>query len=725
MTSRFARLSLAGLLLVLVSAVRAQAPATPPPQDQPAPLPAPAAQPAAPVAQPAAQSPQAAPEAAAPADDALVTLKLPDADIDTILSTLENLTGKIILRPSQLPTAPGGYNLKITKPIPKSQAVLYLETVLAMNQIAVIPLGKDALKVVQLTNARIEAPELIMDTTLSMRPSGKVASKLFQLDFLRVQEFQAMLQTLANPNFGQMVPLANANAILITDTISNLQRIETLMQQVDKPVMAGMAPKFYTLRYAKASDMVSKLRSILTGTIQQQLGQVTTYNADDRTNQIILITDSRQFAFFDDLIAKLDVKSDPNTRNEVIYLRHAKAEDVATVLVKIIQGQSTVTQRSQSARPAQAPTQPAGPMPPSPLGAPGAPAAPTIVSGSAAPSPGGEGLTSEFSSLVTVVNDERSNAVIVSGTMDDIRLMKELIDKLDIVLAQVRIEVVIAEVTLDNNHDSGISQLGLMLDGDKLVGFSGTGPGFGIAGPDGTGSAAITRPGGTVAVSGHWDLAGTIALNTTRRKNNTTILTVPAIVTSHGKKAVINDGETRPIITGVTSFANSSTAGTTSSQITQQQIGTTLTVTPFIGNDNTIQLDIEQELTDVIDTVSVDQNTQYVIGTRKATSYVTAKSGEIHVLGGFRKKIDSRQTNRLGPIPIIGDLLGRRTKDKYHQELIFFLRPMVLDQDDSARNIAETMQTVDKLPTRDEIKGQLNPNYQPPKQSVLDRILPK
>jgi general secretion pathway protein D len=71
------------------------------------------------------------------------------------------------------------------------------------------------------------------------------------------------------------------------------------------------------------------------------------------------------------------------------------------------------------------------------------------------------------------------------------------------VLAQVRIEVVIAEVTLDDNHQSGISALGLKVDGDKLVGFSGFyGDALSIT------SGAITRPG----VTGRMDLAAEIAI---------------------------------------------------------------------------------------------------------------------------------------------------------------------------------------------------------------------
>src|SRR5213075_1101458 len=141
----------------------------------------------------------------------------------------------------------------------------------------------------------------------------------------------------------------------------------------------------------------------------------------------------------------------------------------------------------------------------------------------------------------------------------------------------------------------------------------------------------------------------------------------PAIVTSHGKEAKVFSGETRPVVTGTLSAAGaaSTTGGlSTSSTVNQQQIGTTLTVTPFIGADGSVNLDITQRVEDVTGTVQVDQNVQYIIGARESKSNVSAKSGEILVFGGFQKQLDSRGTSRLGPIPIIGDLFGSRSKSK-------------------------------------------------------------
>ncbi len=703
MTPRFARLSLA----VASSAFALQSPAQ---------VPAAPAAAAAPV--PAASAP-AAGRLVPLGDDEPIQIKLPDADIDTILSTLESLTGRIVLRPQQLTTAT--YNLKFPKPIPKSEAILAIETVLALNGIGISALGDRFLKVVNLQMVKQEAPEMIDGSTLDRPPSGRAASKIFQLEFARVQEIIPMLQAgILNPFYGQPVTLQNANAALITDSISNLQRVEILLQQLDKPMTAGMKPKFYTLRYAKASDLVNKIRTILTGTLQQQLGTATTYNADDRTNQIVLVTDPRQHAFFDDLINRLDQKADPNTRNDVIYLKHAKASDVVNVLSRIISGQTSAIQRQSagSVRPGQGVMQPQPSQPASPA----QPAAPQVISASSAGNPGVDGVnagSSEFSALMTVVNDDRSNSVVVSGTTDDIRLIRELIDKLDITLAQVRIEVVIAEVTLGDNYQSGISALGLRLDGDKLVGFSGSEDSVTVA------NGTVTRPNGTNLISGNWDLAAEIAIKTTPRKSNNTILSVPAIVTSHGKQADIFNGETRPVVTGTVSSAGATTGGlATSSSVTQQQIGTKLTVTPFIGIDGSVQLDIKQSVEDVIGNVQVDQNTQYIIGRRETTSYVTAKSGEVIVLGGFQKTTDTKSTSRLGPIPFIGDLFGSRKTQKNRQELIFFLRPYVLTTNATLDN-AEAMKRLEGLPTRDQIKEKLDPKFVAPPASVLDRLLAK
>lgn len=621
---------------------------------------------------------------AAPAGDAVVgPLVLRDESIEQVLALLERWTGKTMLRPQALPAATITVTLRDT--VTRDEAIRALETLLNLNGVALTPLGDRFLKVTAVGNARSEAPELIDGSTLALPPSGRIVSKLFQLNFLRVQEFMPQIVPLLSPNTGSApVLFEKANAALLTDTLSNLQRVESLLARVDQPALAGLAPKFYSLHFAKASDVVNQMRTILSGALQTQLGTATSFNADDRTNQIIVVSDPRQLPFFDDLIARLDVKSDPNTRNEVIYLKHAAAKDVATILSQLVSGQNNATRASGNEN-ARVASNVIAAVAPAPAGgtAPTPPAALAALGGA-------KELSNQFSPLLTILAEERSNSIVVSGTVDDIRLINDLVAKIDILLAQVRIEVVIAEVTLSNNAQSGIAALGLKIEGDKLVGGQMSGPGFVANNVTGT-----RQPGGDL------DLAAEVGLSTTPRKSNATILSLPNIMTTHNKEGKIFVGEQRPV---VSNFLNAGSGGnntnnnTFSSNVSYKDIGIELKVKPLIGNDGSVQLEITQEVNDILGNINIGGNDQPRIGRRSTESFVSARTGEIIVIGGLQRTSKSKSTSRLGPVPIIGDLLGSRSREDIRTDLVFFLRPTILTN--TSVDVTPALKQIDKLPHR-------------------------
>jgi general secretion pathway protein D len=655
-----------------------------------------------------AQTPPAPAPAAAPVSDELVgPIKLADADIDTVLGALEIYTGRTILRPQALPAST--YSFKYNKQLPKSEAVIALETMLSLNGVGVVPLGDKFLKVVALAQVKTEAPEMIEGSTLALPPSGRIATKLFPLEFLRVNEFVPQISPLMSPGVANgMVSLDKANAVLITDTVSNLQRVENLLRQLDRPSASGLSPKFYTLRGgSKASDMVTKLRNLFQGPLQTQLGTATTYSADDRTNQIILLADPRQYPIFDDLIAKLDIIAEPNTRNEVIYLKHATSKDVATLLTSVISGQTSSAQRASGGNSTR-PNQPAPATPATPA-APGT----ATVTGTA---PGGE-PTNEFSSLITVVSDDRSNAVVVSGTVDDIRLIKELVDKLDIILAQVRIEVIVAEVTLSDTDRSGINALNLTV------------------GPGADGRTMITNFTADAAAAGGglagWNITGGVvnplsfqaALGNTGQKHNVHVLQSPTVVTTHNKEAKIAVTQQQPIITGtqssVTSGAN---APVSTSQVTYKDIGITLTVTPLIGDDGSIQLKIDQVVDDVIGNVTIDGNQQPIIGHREANSFVNVNDGQMVVLGGLQRSAQTRDRTKLGflwEIPILSHIFGARNHENDRTELLLFIRPHVLKPEEGTLDAARK---INELSNKDQINQYLVDPSKPAKEKLIEKL---
>jgi general secretion pathway protein D len=105
---------------------------------------------------------------------------------------------------------------------------------------------------------------------------------------------------------------------------------------------------------------------------------------------------------------------------------------------------------------------------------------------------------------------------------------------------------------------------------------------------------------------------------------------------------------------------------------------------------------------------------------------VTAKSGDIIVLGGFRKNSNTRSTSRLGPIPFLGDLLGSRSRSATTQELILFLRPTVLVNTPAVDN-ADQLKRIEKWenPQRDTIKQELDPAFVPPAKTPVEKYLQK
>ncbi len=631
---------------------------------------APDAAPATAVAAPVAAVAAAIPLPGLSGSDQVGPVILRDETVAQVLDLMQRWTGKSILRPQALPASV--YTLSLPASITRDEALLAIETLLNLNGIAVIQQGDKFLKVVPNLVAKSESPTLITGTTLTMSPSGRIATKIYTLKHANAQEFitqivSSLNTTLASPP----VYFGRNNAFLVTDSITNLQKIENLVTQLDRPQLDLVVTKSYTLKNAMATDLVNKLTAMLrtqavaSGGAPFRLSTGTTFLADERTNRVLLMGSADQHDFFDKLIETLDQKSNPNTKTDVIFLRHADAQQVATLVTGLVTGQTTAATRAGNTTRSTTLNRTTT-------------AAPVTTAAAATAAAGSQQAgADEFSNTVTVLPDIRSNSIVVSGTNDDLRLLHDLIDKVDVVLPQVRIEVVIVEVKLSDNETNGFNTLGLTVTNGKLVGIGGNGAGFGVNGA--TATATAIAPNSANATQGLLtgnNLSATIGLVTTPRKGDLKVLSVPAITTTHNKEATIFVGESRPVITGSTL---STTTGASTSTVSQRDIGIQLKVLPLIGKDGSVQLQVSQSVEDILGTTILDGNDQPIIGRRTTDSYVSAMSGEIVVLGGLQRTVTTKSTSRLGPIPFLGDLLGSATNTEEKQELIIFLRPYVLN----------------------------------------------
>jgi general secretion pathway protein D len=700
-----------GVLLLAVAPLSAQTagPALVPLPPPAVAAPAPALPPSSSPVPAMVLGPLPAPSAAA--EPVIGPIQMRGETLEAVLFQLEKWTGRSVIRPQALP-ATEGYTISLP-PMTKSEAVLAIETMLDLSGIAVNPLGDKFLKVVPIGLARTEAPEMIDGSTLGLAPSGRIAAKLFSLSFLRVNELKDQITPLLNPNLGGPVLFEKTNAVLITDSVSTLQRIEQLIRQLDQPIASSIQPKFYSLHFAKASDLVNKVTAILKPPLSNQISSATSLSADDRTNQIIVISDPRQYAFFDELIAKLDVKADPNTRNEVIYLKHAAAKDVATLLTNVVSGRNQATSRTeqQGARPGQLPNTPR-----TQPGSPNVPQLPVGFQTAVANVLADAGASSDFSSLLTILADDRSNSVVVSGTVDDIRLIREIVDKVDVLLAQVSIQVVIAEVTLTDKSTSGINALNLTVGTDAVHGTH-------ITNFD-TGSAANGIAGWNITSGVVNPLAFQAALGNTGAKSNVKVLSANTIVTTHNKQAEFVVSQQLPIITGSTTSPGTTGTvnGYNSSIVTYKDIGIDVKVTPLIGDDGSIQLEIDQKVDDKVGEVLVDANTQPIIGHRQATSFMNVGDGQMIVLAGLQQTKHSTDRAKLGflyEIPILSHLLGGRTHEEDRTELLLFVRPHIIKPNETSK---DTNTSIDQMTNKDEVKHYMQDPSSTRKESYIKQL---
>lgn len=668
-----------------------------------------------------------------------------DETTDQVLDLLERLTGRSIIRPQALPAATFTFNSQ--QPLTREEAILALESMLSINGIGVAPLGELFLKVVPRGELRTEAPEFLMGSTLDLIPSGRNVSRMIYLEFLGIDEVQTQLNMMISSGSGSIIPFPKANALLITDTIANLQAIEELLHEVDRPFSPHTETRFFPLKYAAAEELMSQVQALggLEGV--PELSGRTKLVADGRSNQLIVIADRRQMEHFQDLIEKLDVPAELTTHNEVIFLKHANSVDVASILSQLAGGSSggfrastggsggssgglggsnrlgggggsgrsggfqsgnrgmsgggfqsgnRGTSRGGGSQVPQIPGVRAQQT--AEGGAP--PAVPTLPPIPGATGAGGSTLNegaavgeSDFSETLSIMPDERTNAIIVAGTRQDITLITELIEKIDIILAQVRIEAFIVEVTLDKESVRGIDRLGIQLsDSGNLTGQV-SGPGFTI------GRAADTLD---------WSALFTAA----ETDSNVRVHSVPSIVTTHNREARILVGEQRPIITGTVTSDFSTTS--TRSQIDYRDIGTEILVLPLIGSDGTIQLEIEQLVEDVIGEITIDGNDQPIIGKREANSFISVANGETVILGGLQSTSVSETESRLGilgQVPILGSIFKKRGNTLIRRELLVFIRPTVLP--DPAVAYLDTQEQIDKFSRAAHLRHQINPELYP------------
>lgn len=618
---------------------------------------------------PASTPPQA--KAAPDGGDMQGPFMLVDESPAQVVKIIEALSGQIAIQSAQIPDAK--INFASTGKISREDAILALKSVLAVNGITTTPMGEKFFKVeVAQDGAGRLAPQFLFGSALDLPPSQQIYSKLYELKYIDVDRFREAILPMIGMNKGASFSMfSRSNALILTDALVNHQRIETLLKELDKPVAITEEIEIIQLKNMSADELKRKIQSLKSDALRRYM-EKTSIESDERTNQVVVVTEPGNMAQIKEIIAKLDVDSQALTTSEVFYIKHGKANDIHAALEKVVSGQQAAQKNAQNEKAAEtAATNRANrdhnfrnrnnqnaQMLPTNL------------------KPDNDANALQFSEYITLVPDERSNAIVVYGTESDIRQIGSVINKLDIVLNQVKIDVIITEVKLNANQVSGLSTFGLSysltereIGGTNVSqGWAGSTSMWNLSDSDGSPFAITADERGFSAV-----------FNVAERNNSVKVLSAPTVVTTHNQKASIVVSEQRPIIKGTTSYATDSP--TTKSEVEYKDIGIQLYVTPYIGENGVVQMEIEQTVSTVTGNTTIDGNQQPIIGKREAKSYVSAKDGETIVLGGLQQTSNTDTDGAvwlLSDIPLIGDWFKPASDQRERTELIIFIRPTLI-----------------------------------------------
>ncbi|MGB0184405.1 MAG: secretin N-terminal domain-containing protein, partial [Opitutales bacterium] len=265
------------------------------------------------------------------------TLILSDDSALQVIELYEQLTGKIVLRRQDIPAAKINFNSR--GPISQSEAVLALESLLSLNGIMLTEVGERFIKAVPASNVNQNAPIMLSGSTLDLPASQQIYTKFFRLKYLDAAESREGVIAPLMSNQGHLVAFNKANAILVSDALLNLQRVETMLLSLDQPQQFREKIEFIKLDFIQAQDMQRQLENLAKGPLERYFDGNTSITADERSNQLIVVTHPDNLATILEVVKSIDVDAAPITRSEVFQLRQAKAEEVVPIIENIISGQ--------------------------------------------------------------------------------------------------------------------------------------------------------------------------------------------------------------------------------------------------------------------------------------------------------------------------------------------------------------------------------------------------
>ncbi|RMH44366.1 MAG: type II secretion system protein GspD [Gammaproteobacteria bacterium] len=614
---------------------------------------------------------------------AQATLNMKEAELSTLIQTVSKLTGYgFVLDPRV------NKNLRVTIISPhlmnEDEIFEVFLSVLKVNGMTAVKTGP-VYKIMMEQQARQDSNRVVTGTQ-NDNDTDELITRVVKLKNVSAQEMQIFLRPLIRQQGGHISAYRPTNVLVITDYAANVERIMKIIDQVDRE--SNQEFEVIPLEHASASEVVRILESLSRSQRQQPKNELSVrFVADERTNSILLAADKNERLRYLQLIKRLDTPLENNGNTKVIYVRYAKAKDLAKVLEGV--GKSIEEEEKQKK-----------------------------ASG---------GRRGQNSIPYSIEAHEETNSLVITAPPDLMRSFEDVIKRLDIRRAQVHVEAIIVEISEDRAKQLGVQWLfgdtGSGTAPAGIINFSNTGPGIGaIAGAalqnrgQDNGSVSITDPSTGVVTTTNNTTSGdngqalaqvlgglrgagigaarivesglsfAAFLNALARETGANILSTPSITTLDNQEASIVVGQEVPIITGRTLGDNNSNPFQT---LDRKEVGIKLKIKPQINEGNAIQMSIEQEVSSIAGATSAD----VITNKRSIKTSVMVDDGGMIVLGGLiddQIQTSSEKVPLLGDIPIVGHLFSSEGTTKVKRNLMVFIRPTIVRDSNQIRQLSRS-----------------------------------
>ncbi len=555
-----------------------------------------------------------------------------NADIRSVIKSVARLTGKNFIID---PRVTGEVTIVSSQNMAAEDLYSVFLSVLQVHGYTAIEAG-NIVKILPDALARQELSAAPIDQA-GAAPGDQAITKIHKLRYVPADQMIGILRPLV-ASTSYLAAHKQSNMLIMVDRAGNINRLVKIIERIDQATTGET--EIVQLRHAAAAELVSVIAA-LEGKADPKAGDTLRLIADERSNSILLSGDAHDVLRAKALIAHLDTAIENEGSTQVIFLRYAKATDMVPILTGIIKGESSAAK-----------TPPSGP----------------------------DG--------VTIQADEGNNALIITASPLQMKSLRSVVSQLDIRRAQLMIEAVIAEVSMDNSAELGVqwrSTSDVGEDHTSVIGgtnFNAAGSGINQAtiNPLGIGDGlSLGFLNGTTEILGQKILNLGALLRVLSQTGDANILSTPSLMTLDNEEAEIVVGQNVPFPTG----SYTSTGSTTSSvnpftTYERHDVGIKLKVKPQINEGDTIRLTITQEVSSV---ASMDQSAGPTTNTRSIKTSVLVDDGRLLVLGGLIsddiQEIEQR-VPLLGSIPLLGLLFRYNSRQHVKRNLMVFLRPVII-----------------------------------------------